>query len=164
MIGSAATDLFGNREQSCSGRGSTECPVSPGSVCECIYYTGHGDSCQCRNCGLKFRSGAVPLSKPGPGGPAGEQYTREDSRTKHYNEFLSSNDGKQFWGALEHAALHALNTGELRFSTRTFVASYRANHHVRINDHFSPRLADDLVAKYPQLDSVVERRRRKVTR
>ena len=96
-----------------------------------------------------------------PTGPAAEVYSREEGKPLAFTKFMDSEDGPQFWRALQDAALDALARQETRFSTRTFLARYRDDEKVRINDHFSPWFADELVVKYPRLIDIIERRARK---
>lgn len=101
-----------------------------------------------------------PVPDP-PTGPPAAPYDREDGRPEKYVAFRATEDGEAFWVRLTQDALGALQEGESRFSTRTFLARYRDEQKVRINDHFSPWFADDLVAAYPELLDIVERRARK---
>lgn len=94
-----------------------------------------------------------------PTGPLAQPYTPADGRPARYVKFITSDEGRVFWNALVHAALQAKG----RFSTRTFVAMYRDQEKVRINDHFTVWLADDLLRHYPILSSIIERRVRRVT-
>jgi len=96
-----------------------------------------------------------------PTGPAAEAYSREEGKPSAFTAFMESADGTPFWRALEAAALDALARGETRFSPRGFLAHYRDTKRVRINNNFSPWLADQLVAEHPQLVDIVERRVRK---
>ena len=98
---------------------------------------------------------------PPPTGPEAEKYHHEDGRPERFVAFLDTPDGQAFWEAVEEAALEALRTGEERFSTRTFLARYRDDEKVRINDHFSPWFADELVARHPLLLDIIERRKRR---
>jgi hypothetical protein len=97
---------------------------------------------------------------PPPTGPLADRYTREEGKPHAFIKFMESDDGPPFWRALQDTALDALGRQEKRFSTRTFLARYRDDEKVRINDHFSPWFADELVAKYPQLIDIIERRKR----
>jgi len=110
--------------------------------------------------GPVYRSSESYVPIP-PTGPAAEVYSREEGKPHAFIKFMESEDGPPFWRALQDAVLDALGRQEKRFSTRTFLARYRDDEKVRINDHFSPWLADELVAKYPQLIDIIERRVRK---
>lgn len=96
-----------------------------------------------------------------PTGPQAEAYTREEGRPEAFDRFMATEEGETFWWAIRTAALAALEEGEARFSARAFLSNYRHTRKVRINDHFSPWFADLLVATYPALLDIVERRERK---
>ena len=80
-----------------------------------------------------------------PTGPTADKYSREEGKPHAFIKF----------------ALDAFRRQEKRFSTRTFLARYRDDEKVRINDHFSPWFADQLVTNHPQLIDIIERRIRK---
>ena len=98
-----------------------------------------------------------------PTGPAAEVYSREEGKPHAFTKFMESEDGPPFWQALQDAALDAFGHQQTRFSPRGFLAHYRDTKKVRINNNFSPWFADELVAKYPQLIDIIERRVRKKT-
>jgi hypothetical protein len=108
-----------------------------------------------------FQAHARRLAMEPPTGPAAKPYSREEGKPHAFIKFMESEDGPPFWQAVQDAALSALARQETRFSTRTFLARYRDDNKVRINDHFSPWLADDLVADHPQLIDIIERRVRR---
>jgi len=94
---------------------------------------------------------------PPPTGPEGEEYTKEDSQPPAFTRLLETDKGKEIWDSIERAALKSLAMGEKRFSTRGFLDTEK----VGINNAFAPWFSDMLVAKYPELLDIVERRRRR---
>jgi hypothetical protein len=147
-------DMFGST-QPCDARSSTPCRNDTGMFCRCRWQkedrSGHQHVCT--DCGQTF------ISSP-PTGPPAEPYSKEEGASDAFTAFQRSDAGVQFWDALFTAASHALDTGEERFSPRTFVALYRDEHKVRINDHYSAWYADSLIVADPRLESIVERRKR----
>jgi hypothetical protein len=108
--------------------------------------------------------GGLPMfddPPPPPTGPEAEPHTREEGKPPAFQRFLESDDGKLFWEEIQSAALEAYRAGEKRFSPRGFLAHYRDTKKVRVNNVFSPWFADLLVAKYPALLDIIERRVRK---
>jgi hypothetical protein len=97
-----------------------------------------------------------------PTGPKAKAYTREEGQVAAYYRWRDTDEGVEFVGAMTRAAFAALYV-KGRFSTRTFLCMYRDEHKLRINNNFSPWLADELVATHPELLDVVERRKRKGT-
>ena len=82
-----------------------------------------------------------------------------------FRAFINTEIGLKFWIAAQRAALEVLRNGrgrerKGRFSPRTYIASYRQAHRVRINDHFSADLATALISVHPQLAAIIETRRR----
>ncbi len=96
-----------------------------------------------------------------PTGPEAVVPSKEDGRYPAYIEWLDSDEGRAFWHALNTAARAAYKAGESRFSTRTYVARYRDDNKVKINDHYTAWLADDLATEHPDLLDIIERRVRK---
>ncbi len=96
-----------------------------------------------------------------PTGPTAESYDHEDGRPEKFVAFLATEDGRRFWDCIEDAALGAFQSGARRFSARTFLHKYREREKLRINDHFSPWFADELVSRHPALLEIIERRSRK---
>jgi len=103
----------------------------------------------------------VDLAPPPPTGPKVEVFTATDGQPAAYLAWRGTEEGSAYWEQLVAEAHQAFAANELRFSTRTHLAYYRDQRHIRINDHFSPWLADDLVTAFPQLLDIVERRARK---
>ena len=108
-----------------------------------------------------FQAHARRLAMEPPTGPAAKTYSHEEGRPHAFIKFMEGDDGPPFWRALEAAALDALARQETRFSPRGFLVHYRDTKRVRINNNFSPWLADDLVADHPQLIDIIERRVRR---
>jgi hypothetical protein len=96
-----------------------------------------------------------------PSGPNVEAPTPAAGTPEAYALWRKTAEGVEFWDALKRTGLEAFNAGDKRFSTRTFLARYRDDFKVKINDHFSPWLATDLIAAIPQLADIVEQRVRK---
>jgi|TARA_R100001143_G_scaffold12132_1_gene13516 hypothetical protein len=96
-----------------------------------------------------------------PTGPTVDDYKRKDGKLERFIDFLSTEEGRRYWSILESSALRALNIGQKRFSTRTFVERYRAQTKTRLNNDFSVWSADLLVDRHPDLLDIIERRKRK---
>ncbi len=77
--------------------------------------------------------------------------------------FKSSRRGQVVWRWWENRALMLAAAPDPRISARTMLAQAREKYRVKINDHWSPLLADDLVARHPHLEAFIERRVRKST-
>lgn len=103
------------------------------------------------------KSAAIFLGPPS--GPKAVPFTDPEGSPEAYRAFMAGEIGLELWKDLVGAAQASYEQGK-RFSTRTFIAKYRERYGVRINDHFSPWLADELVANDVRLDAIVERRRR----
>lgn len=119
-----------------------------------------GCEMECYMQDAKYRSPGSSLPDP-PTGPKADTFDDEEGQPHAYVEFRASERGQNFWRALEAAALSRLRSGEGRFSTRTFLSQYRDDFKFRINNIFSPWLADDLIVKHPALLDIIERRVRK---
>jgi hypothetical protein len=93
-----------------------------------------------------------------PSGPVAKD-PGESTRVAFW-QFLTTGAGAVFWNRLEHKATEAFRAGKTRFSPRTFVAWYRDEYGLQINNDFSPWLADELVSRHPYLGKIIERRAR----
>lgn len=96
-----------------------------------------------------------------PTGPAAEVPSPGDGSFRAYLRFRNTAPGQQAWAWIVEVALTRYGQGERRISPRTLVAEARDVLKVRINDHFSPWIADDLVVLRPELLDVIERRKRR---
>lgn len=92
-----------------------------------------------------------------PSGPQTEPFTRED----RYEEWRASEEGEAFFRWILGRARSDLVAGEKRFSVRGYVYAYRTMKRVRINNSWSPSIADELVEADPRLVEIIERRGRK---
>ncbi len=149
-------EIFPELPRLCLARSSTPCQERRGETCVCSFGDddGHrGAFHLCANCGQRF----LPRA---PSGPRAARYSPIDGEPAAYVSFMAGDVGRVFWLALLRAAQKAVQTKGARFSTRTFLARYRDDEHVRINDHFSPWLADALIRFDSRLEPIVERRRR----
>lgn len=146
-------DLFDRYTRPCGAVSATACRNDTGMFCRCFLAEEHGGPHVCVNC-----NGQI-LPAP-PSGPAAEPYVKEDGDAEAFDVFWESAEGAEFWVALCLAARTALDTGDLRFSTRTFLARYRDDNHVRVNNDFSPKFADLLIVDDPRLEAILERRKR----
>lgn len=104
---------------------------------------------------------ARPAEPPPPTGPAADPHTPESGTYRAYEAWLLTEEGAAAFAWVEAKALEQVAAGATRVSPRTLVARARDALRARINDHFTPWIADDLVAKRPELLDVVERRKRK---
>lgn len=103
----------------------------------------------------------LPLFAPDPPtGPVGTEYTKEDGKWKKFEEFRYSHEGQEFWRWLSSKAIKAEASGAKRFSVRTWTAFYRDNFGVGITNDWTPWLADELVATYPSLLDIIQRKKR----
>ena len=83
-----------------------------------------------------------------------------------YDAWKATHEGWLVWRYVERTALDQAAAGQHRISPRTIVAEARDRftvdgHHVSINDHYTALLADDLVARHPHLEELIERRKRR---
>lgn len=152
----------------CPARSVTACINRPGSTCGCKLLQDHLARHVCVECGQVMTSvqtseSAAMLFGP-PSGSEVAPYTDVEGSPEAYRAFMAGVVGHELWTdllaaaqAVYHGAYHGTAK---RFSTRTFIAKYRERYGLRINDHFSPWLADALVASDVRLDTIVERRRR----
>ncbi len=95
-----------------------------------------------------------------PTGPAADPHPKNDGGVEAFRAFLATPEGAVFWSSARGAARAARRAGERRWSARTYLAWFRDVHHIRMNDHWSPYLADMLVQNDPDLLDIIERRRR----
>jgi len=100
-----------------------------------------------------------PIPDP-PTGPVAETYTDEEGMPPAFVRFLESDNGVEFWAQIQVSALHALRSGEKRFSCLGFLHLHREVQKVRVNNTYAPWFADMLVAAHPELLEIVERRKR----
>jgi len=98
-----------------------------------------------------------------PTGPAADPHLREGGTYAAFVAWMATDDGRMAFQWVEFVALEQLAAGATRVSPRTLVARARDRLHIRINDHYTPWIADDLVAKHPALLDVIERRKRKTS-
>lgn len=112
--------------------------------------------------GLALFEGAVGHVPPPPTGPPADIPTEREGDYIAYRTWRATDDGKRAWTWIKNRALEAVHRGEKRVSPRTLVGACRDALRVKINDHFSPWIADDLVHDWPVLRDVIERRKRKL--
>lgn len=106
-------------------------------------------------------TGGLPLFAPDPPtGPKGTEYTTDDGKWEKFQAFRHSDAGRDFWRWLTRKALDAQASGAKRFSVRTWTAFYRDTFGVGITNDFTPWLADELVATYPALLDIIQRKSR----
>lgn len=98
---------------------------------------------------------------PPPTGPLADAYHNSDNRPEKFVTFMESDDGKAFMARAARAALAALREGDPRFSVLGYIHTYRAIHSERVNNTFAPWVADELVARHPDLVDLIERRKRR---
>lgn len=163
----AQVSLF-DSDSPCPARSVTACIDRPGETCRCKLVLDHLARHNCARCGQVMTSvqtseSAAMFFRP-PSGPEVTSYTDAEGSPEAYRAFMAGVVGQELWTellaaaqAVYHGAYHATAK---RFSTRSFIAKYRERYGLRINDHFSPWLADALVASDVRLDTIVERRRR----
>ena len=149
----------------CEARGICRCPgpVLEGVVCKCSKADGHQGTHVCEVCHSSFH--AIPS------GPRSDVPDADAGSHEAYVAWRQTVKGHEVFEAAERAALEVLRQAEaaeqvalgftVRFSPRTFIALYRQDFGVRINNNFSPWLGDELIQKDPQLERVIERRARK---
>ena len=101
---------------------------------------------------------------PPPSGPLGTASTKADAKWERFEAFRYSEQGVEFWQWLSNKALAALEAGDTRFSVRTWTAFYRDHYGVGITNDFTPWLADELVARHPQLLTIIQRKLRRKQR
>lgn len=105
--------------------------------------------------------GGLPLfDTPPPSGPEAEEYTKDEKTQKAFYRLLAEETGQAFWEYLQKAALAALHEGEKRFSVRGALYEFRTLKKGRIANDFTPWFADKLVAHHPELDDIVQRKKR----
>ena len=146
-------DFFDRSTKPCLVRSSTPCPVDSGMFCRCRYpHENHAGPHLCIDCRRRI------LPAP-PTGPAAEPYHKEDGTPEALRAFLATEEGQTFWyAALSEARATSQDD---RFSVLGFIHDFRREHKVRVNNSFAPYLADLLVLEDPDLEAVIERRKRK---
>ena len=104
-----------------------------------------------------------------PSPPSGPQtdvrkFTREAGTHRAYVWWRTeTEEGRRVFAYVERCALTEAARGETRISIRTLAEQARMRLKIEMNDHYSPWMADDLLARHPHLIDLVERRRRRVT-
>ena len=105
---------------------------------------------------------AMPVTVPEPPtGPAAEPYAEPEGLPPAFVEFMDTNDGQLFFEKLAQKAMGKLLLGVPRFSVRGFVYEWREARGGRVNNTWTPWLADALLVRHPELEAIVERRARK---
>jgi hypothetical protein len=134
----------------CGTRGLMRCSEAQLEPCRCSEPAGHFANHRCLWCHQTF----TPAP---PTGPAAEIPNRAAGSYGAYLEWRDTDVGQRFFNEARAAALEA----DGRFSPRSFLAWFRDEYKVRVNDHFSPYLADELITACPELEAIIERRKRK---
>jgi hypothetical protein len=102
----------------------------------------------------------VEIADP-PSGPRAEIPSKAEGQFSAYVRWRGTEQGDLAWRWIVGQALLAAEQGKQRVSPRTLVARCRDALHVKINDHYSAWIADDLVTAFPILRPIIERRRRR---
>lgn len=98
---------------------------------------------------------------PPPSGPRATVPSAVDGGYHTYVAWKYTQDGATVVAWVEGRALARFASGERRISARTLAADARDALKIKVNDHFTPWIADDLVARHPELLDVIERRKRR---
>ena len=107
----------------------------------------------------------APPPEP-PSGPATDprKFTGEppDVATR-YAAWKASKGGWRAWRYMEATALDLAARGELRISVKYLAEQARRalEPKVELDNRFTARIADDLVARHPHLEALIERRKRR---
>jgi hypothetical protein len=101
----------------------------------------------------------VDIADP-PSGPRRELPTKAEGQFSAYVRWRGTEDGHRAWRWIVEQALLAAERRQRRVSPRTLVARCRDTLHVKLNDHYSAWIGDDLWAAFPILRPLIERRRR----
>ena len=99
--------------------------------------------------------------KAPPTGPLADPYHHADNQPDRFVKFLQSEEGAVFMGRAESEAIVALSEGSRRFSVLGYLHLYRSLYKERVNNSFAPWVADELVARRPELIDIIERRTRR---
>ncbi len=102
----------------------------------------------------------LPTVPDPPTGPAVEPFDYEGSSWKAGEEFAGSEEGRAFWEFLQGEAMDAAVRGEKRYAVKHGMEAFRASRKAEVNNTFAPWFADALILKYPDLEGIVERRKR----
>lgn len=84
-----------------------------------------------------------------------------DSKDAAFGRWIATEDGRHFMAYAEAEALTAYHAGDRRWSALGYMHVYRATHKRPVNNTFAPFVADELVARHPELLNLIERRERK---
>lgn len=102
------------------------------------------------------------LFNPPPSGPAATIPSPKSGTRAAYWVWRKTDDGVMVWRWILERVNAAFMAGEKRASPRTLVADCREALRVKVNDHFSAFVADELVERYPELKPIIERRKRRL--
>lgn len=145
-------DLFGAAGL-CGALSATTCGNGrPGERCVCNLRADHVGGHVCSKC-------SMPIVPTPPSGPETDPFTRSESTRQAYITWRFTEDGKRFWDVLVQLALDLAPNG--RVSINHIHDEARAVTQIRANNNFRPWLADELIRKYPKLERVIERRKRR---
>jgi len=98
----------------------------------------------------------VPEPPPPPTGPQTD--VRKFARAAAYEAWRLTEDGQAVWAFVVIEALLAQAEGAARISVRDIATAARSTLGLEINNNFTARMADELIATYPGLTDLVERR------
>jgi len=104
-------------------------------------------------------SDGLPLFDPPPPPPTGPQTdVGKFARAAAYDAWRDTEDGQKVRSFVAREALAAYYSGAARISVRDLATAARGVLGVEINNNFTARMADELIATYPGLTDLVERR------
>jgi len=102
----------------------------------------------------------LPGGLGAPSGPATTIPTREDGKRMKYLDWRLTEGGAKAWAQIVRWAREEYYDGVKRVSINRLVERVRLDRLIKINNSWRSYLSDDLVALHPELDAVIERRKR----
>ncbi len=102
----------------------------------------------------------LPGGLQAPSGPATTIPTKEEGARDRYLAWRLTDEGLEAWALIVYWALQVYEYGSRRISVNRLVERVRDEQQIKVNNSWRAQISDDLIRAYPQLEPLIERRKR----